>query len=620
MGRLVLIVAIVAIIALVFGALGLVITLVESIGKGIAEAKVARKKRRAERRALREAERAASVVAAEQANLEDYRSKNPVRVVGIPVPEAYHRCFALLDEFTASANVYRPGLPEDRRFQACGFPAHLFDLSRPHPASLSNAEPRKITLSADDVVMRSGVDMNAVYSRASTACQFPYEAPYSVEETWRSRPKLPNVRVPPQPDVKLVTRDGVEVDPRDPFTAKAYRTEFERVAALNSQAALLHQTFLQKFGLAKEAHKLMEIYVGDLTLKWKALLEDFERVQAAYEQECRRATAPIRAVQQKLLARTPDGVKTHFELTLCTMSLPVPNDYPWLVLYDATDRILQVNQCVPSLSDVTVVRTDSKRPPAKRDTEAVLRRFVPAIALQLAHQVACNDLYDDVDKIAVNCWSRFFEASSGRLKEAFVASLVVGKAEIVQVNLERADALEAFRALRGSFVYNVQEVVPIEPTIRLDKEDNRFVAGREVLDGMAQGQNLAAMDWQDFEHLIRELLAKEYADKNAEVKITRASRDRGVDAVVFNSDPLHGGKIVVQAKRYSNTVDVAAVRELYGTVLNEGANRGILVTTSHFGRDAYEWAANKPLTLIDGQNLLALLTKHGYNFKIEATS
>ncbi|MEK9281158.1 restriction endonuclease [Bradyrhizobium sp. ISRA442] len=71
------------------------------------------------------------------------------------------------------------------------------------------------------------------------------------------------------------------------------------------------------------------------------------------------------------------------------------------------------------------------------------------------------------------------------------------------------------------------------------------------------------------------------------------------------------------AQRYSNTVDVAAVRELYGTVLNEGANRGILVTTSHFGRDAHEWAAKKPLTLIDGPNLLALLTKHGYNFKIE---
>jgi restriction system protein len=63
--------------------------------------------------------------------------------------------------------------------------------------------------------------------------------------------------------------------------------------------------------------------------------------------------------------------------------------------------------------------------------------------------------------------------------------------------------------------------------------------------------------------------------------------------------------------------DVAAVRELYGTVMSEGANRGILVTTSHYGRDAYEWAINKPLTLIDGPNLLSLLTKHGYQFAID---
>ena len=32
----------------------------------------------------------------------------------------------------------------------------------------------------------------------------------------------------------------------------------------------------------------------------------------------------------------------------------------------------------------------------------------------------------------------------------------------------------------------------------------------------------------------------------------------------------------------------------------------------------YEWAANKPLTLVDGPNLLALLSKHGYKFKIES--
>ncbi len=60
-----------------------------------------------------------------------------------------------------------------------------------------------------------------------------------------------------------------------------------------------------------------------------------------------------------------------------------------------------------------------------------------------------------------------------------------------------------------------------------------------------------------------------------EVKVTRASRDRGVDAILFDPNPLRGGKYVLQAKRYTRTVDVSAVRDLYGTVMNEGANRGV---------------------------------------------
>src|SRR5262249_49388985 len=205
-----------------------------------------------------------------------------------------------------------------------------------------------------------------------------------------------------------------------------------------------------------------------------------------------------------------------------------------------------------------------------------------------------------------------------RLKNAFLSSLKVEKKQILEININKADALEAFRTLRGAFVFSVEEVSPIEPQIRLDKKDDRFVEGKEILEGLAQGQNLATMDWQEFEHLIRELLAKEFARKEgAEVKITRASRDRGVDAVIFDPDPLHGGKYVVQAKRYNTVVDVSAVRDLWGTVLNEGAARGILVTTSNYGRHAYDFVSNKPVTLIDGQNLLALLAEHGFKFKIE---
>src|SRR5260370_37264134 len=129
--------------------------------------------------------------------------------------------------------------------------------------------------------------------------------------------------------------------------------------------------------------------------------------------------------------------------------------------------------------------------------------------------------------------------------------------------------------------------------------------------------NLAAMDWLDFENLIRELFEKEFSTNGGEVKITQASRDGGVDAIAFDPDPIRGGKIVIQAKRYTNTVGVAAVRDLVGTVHNEGATKRLLVTSSDYGPDAYEVIKGKPLTLLPASERLYLLSKHGYQAKIE---
>jgi restriction system protein len=147
--------------------------------------------------------------------------------------------------------------------------------------------------------------------------------------------------------------------------------------------------------------------------------------------------------------------------------------------------------------------------------------------------------------------------------------------------------------------------------------DRRFVESRDVASIIDGGANLAAMDWRDFEHLVRQVFESEFASEDGEVRVTQASRDGGVDAIVFNPDPIKGGKIIIQAKRYTNTVEVGAVRDLYGTVVDEGASKGILVTTSQFGPDARKFALGKPLTLIDGGNLLFLLEKMGVKARID---
>ena len=151
----------------------------------------------------------------------------------------------------------------------------------------------------------------------------------------------------------------------------------------------------------------------------------------------------------------------------------------------------------------------------------------------------------------------------------------------------------------------------------MDRQDKRFVDSREIADQLDDAVNLAAIDWEDFEHLIRELFDYEFRADGGEVKVTRASRDQGVDAIAFDPDPIRGGKIVIQAKRYTNPVELSAVRDLYGTVHNEGATKGILVTTSTYGPDAYEFAKGKQLTLLNGANLLHLLEKHGRKARID---
>ena len=52
------------------------------------------------------------------------------------------------------------------------------------------------------------------------------------------------------------------------------------------------------------------------------------------------------------------------------------------------------------------------------------------------------------------------------------------------------------------------------------------------------------------------------------------------------------------------------------TMMNEGASKGLLVTTSGYGPDAFQFAKDKPIELIDGGGLLYLLTEIGVEARI----
>ena len=67
--------------------------------------------------------------------------------------------------------------------------------------------------------------------------------------------------------------------------------------------------------------------------------------------------------------------------------------------------------------------------------------------------------------------------------------------------------------------------------------------------------------------------------------------------------------MVVQCKRWKSAqVGVTLIREFFGVTVAEEAERGIFVTTGTFTPDAVEFARGKPIELVDGQRLAALVT------------
>jgi len=387
----------------------------------------------------------------------------------------------------------------------------------------------------------------------------------------------------------------------------------ERAEKVGRQYAVARNRALEQLDAAREEAR-------EETEARKALLEEARR---KYLEECRAESAFFSGLTEGYKARTVEGVCEYFRIAALMIELPgfLPKEV--VVGYDPAARVMVVDVRLPNLPDLNVKKSvrlksgDVEKPLNKKERSQVLSELHPLQLIRIGQELALADVDGVVNGLAINGWVQYSDRATGKTKRGYVACVMASPDQFRDIDIRLIDPMMAFQKLRGVSAFVTDDVVPIKPTLALDHNDPRFVEGREVLSSVGADTNLAAMDWQDFEHLIRQLFERLFAGVGTEVHVTQASRDKGVDAVVLDPDPIRGGKTVIQAKRYSNTVDVAAVRDLYGAVMNEGASRGILVTTSSFGADAYEFVKDKPLTLINGSGLLSYLKDMGFAARID---
>ena len=436
--------------------------------------------------------------------------------------------------------------------------------------------------------------------------------PYNPE-----KPKKPiDVVIPDDPPSELSSRYALQLTLKDKLFSKS-RIGKERIA--KDRFTKDYSDWLEIKNKTEFNNKLNENRWLESVNLWQEAKSKFELVQKHNNEK-------ILERKRSYLAKDVDAIIDYCDMVLASSRYPNYFSQDWNLNYQADTKIMVVDYSLPSVDDLP--KTKSVKYVATRDefvetTKSVseLNKLYDSVIYQVAlrtiHELFEADVVNALSSIVFNGWVNFIEKSTGRDSNACIISVQAEKDEFMAINLERVDPKACFTLLKGVGSSKLHGLTPIAPIIKINTQDKRFVSSYEVASGLDDSVNLAAIDWQDFENLIREIFEKEFSSSGGEVKITQASRDGGVDAIAFDPDPIRGGKIVIQAKRYTNVVGVSAVRDLYGTTMNEGATKGILVTTANYGSDAYEFAKGKPLTLLNGSNLLHLLEKHGHKAKID---
>jgi restriction system protein len=139
-------------------------------------------------------------------------------------------------------------------------------------------------------------------------------------------------------------------------------------------------------------------------------------------------------------------------------------------------------------------------------------------------------------------------------------------------------------------------------------ETNRI---KRIITGIYQDNSLLTkIEPREFEEIIAEMLSMQ----GFKVELTKQTRDNGFDIIAIKYlDKISPLKFLVECKRYtSQKVGVEIIRGFKDVIMTEKANKGIIVTTSYFSKDATRKMQEIPylLDFKDKDNVIEWVTDY----------
>lgn len=203
-----------------------------------------------------------------------------------------------------------------------------------------------------------------------------------------------------------------------------------------------------------------------------------------------------------------------------------------------------------------------------------------------------NQIFDFVKKLGIN--DKGFSSSLDN-------NILTTPKEVLSHIITNIDDsnVQDFYLKYGNFLYQYGNGVDFSSDIILP-ENKIIVPSKDVIKNVTiinesllkksieNPQIIHSFSPYEFEQMVCELLDKQ----GYTVKLTKQTRDGGKDIIIIQKSILGEFCIYVECKKYdvSRPISVSLVQELYGTVMVDNATAGIIITTSHFTKDAKEYA------------------------------
>ncbi len=345
-------------------------------------------------------------------------------------------------------------------------------------------------------------------------------------------------------------------------------------------------------------------------------------VEQARRDHAERNAAVDRFAEQ-IIAGERHAVSKYFTMILDEVATPDEFPKQRRARYVPESSLLAIEWELPGISVIPVEREfgyvqnrdaiEVRKKRAASEIRATYQGLVSQLALAALHSAFRSDPADLVETVIVNGVVDTLDPATGQPTRPCLLTLRATRDHFERVNLRQVNPVKCVREHFAAAVSpHPEELAAVRPVLDFDMADPRIIDPIDVMSGMDPRQNLMNLTPTEFESFVQNLFAK----MGFEVKQFQAHGDGGIDCVAYDHTPVRGGKYVIQVKHYTRTVPPAATRELFGVVQNEGATKGILITTSGFGQTSHEFANHKPLELYDGTHLLHLCQQHDIDVRI----